>query len=148
MEPISTLASMATAVNHAFSASKGILEALSRGDNNIDELLRRMREVNGLLIEAQIAIHAVAEENRDLKDKLADRDNLTELRKRLFIMNGVIWKKARNGSIEDHPYCPLCWEVNDRLVHLSLGASQHMFRCTIHDTVYEAPQSGALVSLD
>jgi hypothetical protein len=37
---------------------------------------------------------------------------------RMFFRNNVYWAKNEDGKIEESPYCPRCFELGGKLVHL------------------------------
>jgi hypothetical protein len=37
---------------------------------------------------------------------------------RMFFFNNVFWAKDENGQIEESPYCPRCFELDGKAVHL------------------------------
>jgi formylmethanofuran dehydrogenase subunit E len=37
---------------------------------------------------------------------------------RMFFCNNVYWAKDENGKIEESPYCPRCFELNGKPIHL------------------------------
>ena len=37
---------------------------------------------------------------------------------RMFFCDNVMWAKDENGQIEKSPYCPRCFELNGKAIHL------------------------------
>lgn len=125
-----------SAINTAFKANEQIMDALSAPDKNIDELLRRMREVNGLLIAAQSALHSAADENFELKKAISDDTRIMELRGDMeHCSDGFYIRKSEKAADKFIPYCGTCWS-DERLVSLTPGATDGTLHCGKCDTSY------------
>ena len=117
------------AINTAFKANEQIMDALSSPDKNIDELLRRTREVNGLLITAQTALHSAADENYRLK-----RDNSKDTRQQQLrddmdpSPEGFYVKKSERDAGKFVAYCGTCWG-EENTVRLAPGATAGTLGC-------------------
>jgi hypothetical protein len=118
------------AISTAFKVNEQIIDSLAGPDKNIDELLRRTREVNGLLIAAQTALHSAAEENRQLKETLSDRSHIQQLRDDMdFCQDGGFYvKKSERAAGNTVQYCSTCWG-EEKAVPLMRGATSGSFIC-------------------
>jgi vacuolar-type H+-ATPase subunit I/STV1 len=71
------------------------------------DLYRKIVELEGEVIE-------LTREKRALEEKVAEQDKALQLQKALkFSSEGFYWIEG-----EQVPYCPRCWEVQRRVVHL------------------------------
>jgi hypothetical protein len=131
------------AIATAFKVNEQTMDALAAPDQKIDELLRRIREANGLLIETQSAFHSaaaeshrLAEENRQLRAALSDRSRLEQLRDDMDPSPEGYWiKKSEKASGKFVPYCGSCWG-EEKAVPLVPGATSDSYTCGKCESLY------------
>jgi hypothetical protein len=129
------------AVSTAFKVNEQIIEKLSAPDKNIDELLRRTREVNGYLLSAQTALHSAADENRQLKEALSERNRIQQLRDDMeFCQDGGFFirqsEKAGGNVVQ---YCAVCWG-EERAVPLTRGMTRGLLTCVKDNSFYRTQE--------
>lgn len=130
---MSLILSGLSAVKTAFDLNETIVKLLGSSDTNIDELLRRTREVNGLLLEAQTALHAAAEENRQLRESVSQRADVKQLEGDMEVCQdgGFYVKKSERSQGIFNVYCPVCFGLTQKAVPLVAMASGY-YSCAIH----------------
>ena len=131
------LAGALKAGKYGFDLVKGIRETLRRDDVDPREISNRLMEIQELLLEMQSALGDAQEENRRLKAQLAEDDLLAKLSDQLAFQESVYWKKREDASLEPEPYCPKCWEKDQKLIHLNPGATRGFYACGIDNTSYK-----------
>ncbi|MCG7985657.1 MAG: hypothetical protein JAY90_23335 [Candidatus Thiodiazotropha lotti] len=109
------------AIDFALSKIQRIRD-LSKANDNIElrEAITDLRE----------ALVNVKDENIDLKQRIRDLESSIDQKQKLSLSNGVYWSGG-----EDIPYCQVCFERDNKLIHLHnfSGTSDYgsFYRCKV-----------------
>jgi hypothetical protein len=113
------------------------LELVKREDVDRNEVMARLTELQGLVLETRRALGDGEDENRNLRRKVEDAerrqadDNDLE-----FVQDGGFWiRKSQKAQEVFCPLCPVCWGEKHQLVPLTPMA-QGDCRCAIHAAMY------------
>ncbi|MBI2815329.1 MAG: hypothetical protein HYX72_00160 [Acidobacteria bacterium] len=89
------------------------------------------------ILQLNINFTSVLDENRRLKEELADKARLKEIETDLeFADDGhFLVRKSEQGEAV-RPYCPTCWAIDQKLVHMSRHKLPGTFQCAVHEPVY------------
>ncbi len=97
-------------------------------------------------IDAQKALTDLKEQNLKLREEnLAFKEQIKELEEKLKIKEQLefdgrmYWLK--NGDTKEGPYCHLCYERDNKLIHL-LDASDGFYKCSACDVLYDIRKTG------
>jgi hypothetical protein len=106
-----------TVITGALTSIKTILDISKtlQDQKIVSAINSAVADVQVKLIEAQQQIMAVQDENRTLKDKLAELQDNKALEAMVTFHDAAYWKKREDGK-EDGPYCPSCWDLSRKLV--------------------------------
>lgn len=117
---------------------KGAVEILKRPDVDAHEVSARLLELQGLMIEAQLALGDAQEEIRSLKQKLSEHDETRALRDDLeFVQDGGFYRrKSESAQGLFNPYCPVCWGDRRKAIPLA-PLLNGFYTCAIHKTNYQ-----------
>jgi|NGEPerStandDraft_6_1074524.scaffolds.fasta_scaffold54051_2 hypothetical protein len=127
------------ALKAGFDISATIAQRIKEGKlsaSEISDLLLKLREA---LLDSQAALIQAAEENRVLKEELANNNRITEVEKDLQYRNdgGFYVRASEVADGREIPYCPLCWGNERKLVPLNPGDGSGYYYCSIHKAPYE-----------
>jgi hypothetical protein len=78
-------------------------------DDEIRDYLETLQDKIG---DIKIALQDADEENRSLRQQLADAKRMADFGKEFHFEQGVYWR-------ERYPYCPACWDVERKPVRLA-----------------------------
>ena len=123
-----------SATKAGFDLIKGIRELLKREKVDPQEISARLLELQELLLQAQSALGDAQEENRQLRQQLANSDAIKELEADLEMEPDGQFL-VRNSEKKDGkyiPYCPICWGESNKLIPLTPLASAGYFDCVLH----------------
>jgi hypothetical protein len=106
-----------TVITGALTSIKTILDISKtlQDQKIVSAINSAVADVQVKLIEAQQQIMAVQDENRSLKETLAEVHDHKSLEALVSFHDAAYWKKREDGK-EDGPYCPSCWDLNRKLV--------------------------------
>jgi hypothetical protein len=85
-------------------------------------------ELMNKLMDVQMEMVRLTEENRDLRTHIRELEEQRTIEGQLTFRNNQCWRRQPNGA-EEGPFCPTCWDVDKRLVHLAEGATRGNFYC-------------------
>jgi len=102
----------------------------------------------GATVEAQEQIMALREaalelqeENLELRQRVKELEENASLRRSLVFRDGMYWRETESGS--DGPFCPPCYDNNNKLVRLQYQKgymsargdykARPYYRCTVND---------------
>lgn len=129
MTPLELLPGLKTGLELA----KNLRDAVKKPETQPDEVAARLLEIIDQITESKIQASELVDEHLKLK---RERDNALEqlavAKDMEFVLDGQFYvrkSEASNGLI---PYCPTCWKVEGRTVHLKLSPSGEYYSCTIH----------------
>jgi hypothetical protein len=113
-----------TAILGALSGIKTILDLGKTLEDQkvVSAINSAVADVQVKLILAQQQIIEVLDENRRLKEQLAELQSARNLADAVSFHDGAYWRK-REDSKEDGPFCPSCWELNSKLVQPEVSSS-------------------------
>lgn len=122
------------AAKAAFEVSKVALDLTRYPKLDSAAIHAKLLELQALILSAQQALGEAAEENRDLKTQLDDRERRKAFGETLSPEEGVYWQGA-------YPYCPVCWESEVKPVRLSgpfasNSAAHVRWTCPTHNSTY------------
>lgn len=84
-------------------------------------------EVQGKLLEMQKRIIELEEENKNLREQLKFKENLT-------YKSDVYW--IINDDKKDGPFCTRCWDKDNKLMRLPTPDEREYTRCLECDRLY------------
>jgi hypothetical protein len=122
------------AARAAFEVSKVVLDLTRYPKLDLETIHARLLELQGLILSAQQVLGEVAEENRQLRADLDDKDRRKEIGKDFSSEEGVYWKG-------NYPYCPVCWDADLKPVRMSgpfaANIAVHVrWTCPTHNSTY------------
>jgi hypothetical protein len=129
-----------TALSGALTSLKTIIEIAKAANNQ--QLNAAVLDVQGKLIEVQQQSLALQQENQTLRDELQGIKDTRDTASKLRFDGKVYWKQ----DDPDFPFCPICWDVDKRLVRLQLfeenagsfhGQPFSEYRCLKHSEHFE-----------
>ena len=103
------------------------------------EVLARLLELQGLILDARTALSDGQEEVLALRRTLQDNADLRKLESDMdFQQDGGFYiRKSEVAAGNPVPYCPICWGDSQKAIALSAQADV-CYRCILHPTaVYE-----------
>jgi len=113
---------------------------------------------NVVMLPANLAKVASINKDLELQQKLSEtQQRLEEVEKRLaddaaikagrmFFFGNVFWAKNENDQIENSPYCPRCFELNGKAIHLitwhdyRFGDLAKCPECKVDEIQFRKPQ--------
>jgi hypothetical protein len=99
------------------------------------ELNERLLEFQQKLLDLQIDLAELNQANLALQTQVVGLQGQLEIKEKLSYDGHVYWSN-RDGK-KDGPFCPLCWDKDKHLVHLSKrhieGQAPYGY-CTLHET--------------
>ena len=124
------------AAKAAFEVSKMALDLTRYPKLDTDAIHAKLLELHGLILSTQQVLGEAAEENRQLKAELDDRERRKAIGKDFSTEEGVYWK-------DNYPYCPVCWESDLRPVRMSgpfatTSRGYAKWTCPTHNGTYFA----------
>ena len=117
------IGAIAAGVKGLVTTVKGVKEAEVKA-----ELLTQLVELNVILLESQEEIVALRERNRELSERLSDRDDYV-------LESNVYWK----GPDKKGPFCPHC---GPRGNWVQLSANEGLWFCAVCKNGVPKPGSG------
>src|SRR5688500_14637096 len=86
-----------------------VRDLLKRDKIDRAEMEGRISEIQCRLADAREALNDALEENRALKDQLAENSRIAELEQLMVFEQSVRWKRISltSDEVEPDPYCPL-----------------------------------------
>jgi hypothetical protein len=138
MDVTSTLSAAKT----AFELARLLQNGLSTGQIRPEEVPARLMELQQHILSMQAIIHDLAEENRQLRHKLDDREAQKALDDDMdYQADGGFYVRKSEVGRKAIAYCPLCWKKDGRTVPLAVSSSiVGIFQCSLHQTEYKTAQ--------
>ncbi len=114
------------------------LELVKREDVDRSEVLARLTELQGLLLETRRALSDGQDENRELRRETEDAKRRQTIDDDLeFVQDGGFWvRKSQKDQGVFCPLCPVCWGEKHQLVPLTPLATGY-YHCAIHGATYK-----------
>lgn len=94
------------------------------------DVLEKLSDAREKYIELQDKYYATTEENRQLRAKLTQKDEVN-------FHHGACWRKR--GGMEEGPFCSACWEADSKLIRgqvNSVDGGEVQFFCVNHKQPY------------
>jgi hypothetical protein len=125
----------------AIKNSIDVLKAVKDADYDINKAI--LKEKIAVLVDSLVEARIQASETLDLiqeKDnKIAELEKLLAFREQLIFYKGAYYKIDENGKPEGEPYCPRCWEYEQKGIHFyKLG--NDFFKCPQCESEVGVPQ--------
>jgi hypothetical protein len=122
---------MADPITSALTAIKtasDIARTLRGVDKSFEqaELKLRIADLVEALAEARMAVSDMQDEIRAQRERISELEEREDVRGRIEKRDGVFFVRRADGSGEDGPYCPRCFEVDGLLI--TLGHTSPDFR--------------------
>lgn len=124
----------------ALDIVKAVREALKQKKLTSEQILEQLVALQDRLVDVNTALADADDENRRLKREIEDLK--AQLQRRQFLRenyefrDNMVWNRgAREG-----PYCPVCFEADDKLVHLQ-DLGDQCYDCTIHRQTFCPPHA-------
>lgn len=100
-----------------------------------DEIAGRIGEIYDYIVDSKDALIDAKDEAESLKDQLKKLKEMSDLKSRLEFDGQVFWLAA--GDKWDGPFCPICWNADEKLVPLChsnarIDPTEASFDCHIH----------------
>ena len=125
------------AVKTGFDLIKSVRELLKKDKVDANEVTSQLIKLQDLLLDARSALADAGDYVAKIEAELAITKRIEELEKLMVYDQSVYWKFTGDGSErEPDPYCPVCWDRDRRLSHLTPGATKGTYSCQIDETVY------------
>jgi hypothetical protein len=127
-----------SAAKTAFELARSLQNGLASGQVKAEEVPARLMELQQHILSMQAIVHDLAEENRTLKEKMADLLRCADIGNELTFEEGVYWHSG-------YPYCPPCWDVDRKPVRLAgpvefpTGDYLEAWTCPLHKVQYMLP---------
>jgi DNA repair exonuclease SbcCD ATPase subunit len=115
----------------AIDTAKELVKLAQKLDNI--EIVQKVIELQGELMELQERVQKLRDENRDLKKQL-------EAPAELIFQNDMYWRAAGPGN--PGPFCSPCHDYKEKLVHMH-GDNKEGYRCPACGKRIHTPQSRA-----
>jgi DNA repair exonuclease SbcCD ATPase subunit len=137
--PMDIIVGLGLAKN-ALDIVKAVREALKQKKLTPEDMFEYLSTLQDKLVDVKTALADADDENRDLKHRIQELQ--TELQTKRFIRenyefrDNMVWKI---GSREG-PYCPVCFEANEKLTHL-IDQGGQQFYCVIHKQTIWPPET-------
>ena len=126
-----------TAAKAAFDVSKQVSDLFNHPDVKPDVVRGRLIQLQQHILNAQEALGEAREEIATLKEQLASKDELKELRNDMqFQADGEFFVRVSESSKDFIPYCPLCWS-KDNLTNPLQTITPGYLRCNLHLVTFE-----------
>ena|SRR5579872_3133292 len=130
-----------SSIKTGFELIKGVRELLNKDKIDKAEFNNQLLVLLNLLLDARSALTDAEDQITLLVKQLENAERVKEVEKSMVFDQSVYWKLTGNGSErEPEPYCPVCWERDSRLSHLSPGATRGVYSCQIDNTSYETAE--------
>lgn len=145
-------------IGAALGSAKVILELLKNANDAqlATKIGSEVANVQGRLIDVQQQALALQNENQELRDEIRQMKRAVEDENSFQFMHGVYWRTSTILTLEedeegnrrkarywDGPFCPLCKDVNGKVVRLKNTGQRKdvrvVWECEVHKTDYEAP---------
>lgn len=102
----------------SLTAALGVLKTvvdLAKGANNL-ELRQKLIDLQEALLNVRQELCDLQDQNDGLRQRLRQLTEANELETALCLEQGAYWI-SKSGEAERGPFCPICWDVNAKLVH-------------------------------
>jgi hypothetical protein len=111
--------------------------ALARDGKN-SEVMRRLLDLQGAMLDLQIQSGQLVDEVRRLKAELDDKTAMLNLEADMeFEEDGLFYvRKSERDRNKTVRYCPICWGKEHKLVPLASMGSPGYFKCVDHQSFY------------
>lgn len=136
-----TFAAGLASLKAAADLTKTMRDAAKAGTLEPAEFLGRVGEIYDYIIDSRAALVDAQEETQRLRDELNTLQKTSRLSRDLTFDGHVYWLKG-----DGPPYCPLCWDRDQMLVHLRnietkmhSGVRKTDYHCKIHVQSYYTP---------
>jgi hypothetical protein len=124
----------------AFELAKSLMNGLSKGQIQADEVPSRLMELQQHILNMQSVVHDLAEENRGLKQQLENSQRLLALDDDMEYVESGGFYARKSEQLSIPYYCHVCWKKDNLTVPLERTASPGYLRCAIHGTTYETDE--------
>jgi hypothetical protein len=132
------LTSVLSSAKTAFELARALGNGLSKGQIKLEEVPARLMELQQHILTMQSVVHDLAEENRQLREQLDDRERTRGIEADLEMEpdGQYSYRKSERVAGKLIQYCPVCWGENNKLIPLTHTAESTLFECGIHKTKY------------
>jgi DNA repair exonuclease SbcCD ATPase subunit len=115
-----------------------VLGLVRREEVDRSEVLARLQELQGLLLETRQALSDGEDENRELRRKIQDTERQRAIEEDVDYVEdgGFFVSKSQRADGVFCPLCPLCLRKDHQLVPLAPAAKGY-YECRIHDAVFK-----------
>jgi hypothetical protein len=115
------------------------------------ELNEKVADLQTRILDIQTQLIELTNENRTLKERIAELERTAEIEKELVYEESVCWR-TRDGKRIDGPLCPNCWDAQHKYVHLTPSGVKGEYNCGVckqyglRTADYRKPESRVLSS--
>ena len=115
---------------------KGIRESLKKKNLSKEEILGYFSDLQDRIVDLKTALADADDGTRALKRQVEDLQTELKRRRHLKEEYGFIHNMIRHKDTGAGPYCPVCFEADDRLVRLQHSHGR-FYNCVIHKHTFE-----------
>jgi hypothetical protein len=114
------------------------LELVKRDEVDTREVMARLTELQGLVLETRRALSVGEDENRELRRKLEDAQRQQAIEDDLqFVQDGGFWiRKSQQAQGVFCPLCPVCWGERHQVIPLTPMMRKGYYECITHEATY------------
>lgn len=135
-----------SAAKTTFELAQSAVKLLRGPQVDPQEVLQRLLELQGLILEAQKALGDGEEENRRLKRQIEDLQQQQQTASSLVFADEAYWTREDGGELQG-PFCHVCWDANAKLIRLHLvgegnydsspwTGERRLYRCVLHNVEF------------
>ena len=125
-EPTSIVA-MIAAIKHSIDIAKDLKDA----DSTLEkaELKLKIAELIGSLADAKTNATEFQELLQEKDKRITELEDLLRFKEKLVRKQGLYVVLDENGNTIDGAYCPICWETEEKAVHLTFKYGGKRISC-------------------
>ena len=126
-----------TAIKATLELTQLVSDLVSRPNIDAVDIRSKLHELLIHAVSAQSALAEAGIEMAELRRQLDDRESLKALDDDMdFVIDGGFYIKKSETAKGLIPYCPVCWKVDSRTVHLDHLKGPGLYSCTLHKSYY------------
>jgi len=131
------LTSVLSSAKTAFELARALQSGLAKGQIKPEEVPARLLELQQHILTMQSVVHDLAEENRQLREKLAVNDTFKALDADMdFQLDGGFYVRKSEADKGLIAYCPICWKGDGKTIPME-NNGRGCFRCAVHKKNFE-----------
>ncbi|OCK46159.1 hypothetical protein BA766_15580 [Stenotrophomonas maltophilia] len=130
----------------AVKAGADLLRGVLTADKALSEAEWKLKlaDAISLLADARMAIVDAGDKAAELNQEIARLTEALSNRTKVVRFGGMYYEKGSDGVAEGEPYCPHCFEAENRLIHLVRNVGKMVVQCPKCKTDFDKRMAAVL----